>query len=46
MTPLTGISLFSVIFFLSGATSLVYQVAWMRKLSLFLLRCLFGGGPR
>jgi len=35
MTPLTGIRLFSVIFFLSGATSLVYQVAWMRKLSLF-----------
>lgn len=27
--------LFSVIFFLSGATSLIYQVAWMRKLSLF-----------
>jgi spermidine synthase len=26
---------FAVIFFLSGATSLIYQVAWMRKLSLF-----------
>ncbi|HTO62398.1 MAG TPA: fused MFS/spermidine synthase [Bradyrhizobium sp.] len=26
---------FSAIFFLSGATSLVYQIAWMRKLSLF-----------
>lgn len=26
---------FTVIFFLSGAASLVYQVAWMRKLSLF-----------
>ncbi len=31
----TGIRLFSLIFILSGATSLVYQVAWMRKLSLF-----------
>jgi spermidine synthase len=27
--------LFSLIFFLSGATALIYQVAWMRKLSLF-----------
>ncbi len=27
--------IFSVIFFFSGATSLIYQVAWMRKLSLF-----------
>jgi spermidine synthase len=31
----SGVRLFSLIFFLSGATSLVYQVAWMRKLSLF-----------
>lgn len=30
-----GLRLFSLIFFFSGATSLVYQVAWMRKLSLF-----------
>jgi spermidine synthase len=30
-----SIRLFSVVFFLSGATSLVYQVAWVRKLSLF-----------
>ena len=29
------IRVFSLIFFLSGATSLIYQVAWMRKLSLF-----------
>jgi len=35
MTSSTSIRLFSIIFFLSGATSLVYQVAWMRKLSLF-----------
>jgi spermidine synthase len=35
MTSPAGVRLFSIIFFLSGATSLVYQVAWMRKLSLF-----------
>jgi len=35
MTSPASIRLFSVIFFLSGATSLVYQVAWVRKLSLF-----------
>ena len=35
MTSTNSIRLFSIIFFLSGATSLVYQVAWMRKLSLF-----------
>jgi len=35
MTSSSSVRLFSVIFFLSGATSLVYQVAWMRSLSLF-----------
>ena len=35
MTSTATVSLFSVIFFFSGAASLVYQVAWARKLSLF-----------
>jgi hypothetical protein len=30
-----AIAIFSVIFFFSGATALVYQIVWMRKLSLF-----------
>src|SRR5262249_49804422 len=35
MTSKNRIGLFSIFFFLSGATSLIYQVAWMRELSLF-----------
>jgi hypothetical protein len=35
MTSPVSVRLFAIIFFLSGATFLLYQVAWMRKLSLF-----------
>jgi spermidine synthase len=35
MKSVLSVRVFALIFFLSGATSLIYQVAWMRKLALF-----------